>query len=45
MVGSKILKNARRKMGYDWFEGVGDDDSNNNANGNGNSDGNDDGDA
>ncbi len=29
MVGSKILKNAWWKMGYDWFEGVGDDNNNN----------------
>jgi hypothetical protein len=29
LVGSKILKNAWCKMGYDWFEGVGDGNNNN----------------
>jgi hypothetical protein len=29
MMGSKILKNAWQKTGYDWFEGVGDDNNNN----------------
>jgi hypothetical protein len=44
MVGSKILKNAWRKMGYDWFEGVVDvEDNDHSANGDGDSGGNDDG--
>ncbi len=49
IVGSKILKNAWRKMGYNWFEGVVDkEDNDHNANGDGDSssniDGNDNGD-
>ncbi len=44
MVGSKILKNAWRKTGYDWFEGVVDkEDNDHNTNSNGNSGGNDNG--
>jgi hypothetical protein len=30
MEGSKILKNAWQKTGYDWFEGVGEDNNNDN---------------
>ncbi len=41
MAGSKILKNAWRKTGYDWFEGVVDkEDNDHNANGDGDSNGN-----
>ncbi len=44
MMGSKILKNAWRKTGYDWFEGVVDkEDNDHNANGDGDSGGNDNG--
>ncbi len=35
MVGSKILKNAWQKRGFDWFEGVGDNNNNDNADGDG----------
>jgi hypothetical protein len=38
MVGSKILKNAWRKTGFDWFEGVGNDHNNDNADGDGDGD-------
>ncbi len=30
MMGSKILTNAWQKMGYDWLEGVGDNNNNDN---------------
>jgi hypothetical protein len=42
MVGSKILKNAWGKTGFGWFEGVGNNDNDDNAdsNGDGNNDGN-----
>jgi hypothetical protein len=44
MMGSKVLKNAWQKMGYIWFEMVGDDDnSDDDSNSNGdNNDNNDD---
>ncbi len=35
MVGRQILKSAWWKTGFDWFEGVGNDDNDDNANGNG----------
>jgi hypothetical protein len=35
MVGNKILENAWRKTGFDWFEGVGDDIKDDNADGDG----------
>ncbi len=34
MVESKILKNVWRKMGFDWFEGVSNDDNSDKADGN-----------
>jgi hypothetical protein len=40
LVGSKILKNVWWKMGFNWFEGIGDDNNNANANGDGNGNGN-----
>jgi hypothetical protein len=43
MVGSRIIKNAWRKMGFDWFEGIGNDDDDDNANGDGDGDNNGDG--
>ncbi len=39
IVGSKILKDTWWKTGYNWFEGVGNEDNDNNANGTGNGDG------
>jgi hypothetical protein len=40
LVGSKILKNVWRKTGFNWFEGIGNDNNDDHANSNG--DGNDD---
>jgi hypothetical protein len=36
MMGSKILKNAWWKMGYDWFNGEGDNNNNDNTGDNNN---------